>query len=473
MTESRFGNPYAEVKEEIINATLVVAAIAGSIAYGLSLFRYFDTGFHFSFLTEFIVIACLCWVSLQRKKLKNTFKTAVIIFLIFLFTLSDAFNYGLFSSARVYLLLIPFFAVLSYPTRQSLLLFIAGMLSFLFIGYLHHRGVLTITDNYDPATYIGKMYPWIINSIHISIVAMAVMVVSQKLVKALLGFVAELKNYRERLEVLVQERTKELEAANEELVAANEELKTQSEDLESAYLHLKETQQQLVRSEKMASLGILASGVAHEINNPLNFIAGGIMGLENYFEDNLNEHTPEIQPLLSGMQEGIKRASAIVASLNHYTQKGDDISLSQCNASEILDRCVNALQPQINNRIEIVRDYAADLPLFNCREGKLHQALLNIITNAVQAIDDKGKIVVRTCRDNDTVHIEIEDTGCGIHSKDLNHITDPFFTTKAPGKGTGLGLSIAATIIEEHKGEMQISSQKGTGTLVKLKLPVL
>lgn len=261
----------------------------------------------------------------------------------------------------------------------------------------------------------------------------------------------KLVEHQANLERIVNERTKSL-------LDTVEELKT--------------TQLQLVQSEKMASLGILASGLAHEINNPLNFIQGGIMGLEEYFNDKFKENIPEVLPLLNGMQEGVFRAAEIVTSLNHYSQK-DSLQKTECNIHHIINDCLVMIQNLTRNRIGIVKNFGTTQHLVIGNESQLSQVILNILTNAAHAIENNGIIKISTSIRNAEIVIQVADNGIGIKPENLKKIFDPFFTTKEPGKGTGLGLSIAYNIILDHKGKIEIKSESGIGTEVIIKLPLM
>jgi signal transduction histidine kinase len=281
----------------------------------------------------------------------------------------------------------------------------------------------------------------------------------------------ELEKYRNHLELLVSERTEELASTNEELTSTNEELINQREKLQAALNRLNEAQQQLVQSEKMASLGLLSAGIAHEINNPLNFIHGGILGIEEYFKDNLQDHIEEVYPMINAIHVGVRRASKIVTSLNHYSRQYD-LPHNECNMHVIIDNCLIMLQSQLKARIHVRKKYTNKSCSVAGNEGQLHQALLNIIANSEQSIEETGSISILTEVVDTNLLIKITDTGCGISPDNLKKIFDPFFTTRAPGRGTGLGLSITYNIIMEHNGNIYYESTPGKGTTAFVTLPV-
>jgi PAS domain S-box-containing protein len=280
----------------------------------------------------------------------------------------------------------------------------------------------------------------------------------------------ELDQYRNKLELLVLERTAELGTANEELVKINETLVDQHKELEAMLVNLKLAQSQLIQSEKMASLGILAAGVAHEINNPLNFIKGGIIAIESYLKENFEDNLTEIEPLLNSINEGVQRASIIVTSLNHYNRY-DEIPMTRCNIHLIIDNCLVMLQNNTRHRITVNREYTGKEYELICNEGRMHQAFLNILANAVQSIKNEGKISIKTSITGETFQISISDNGCGITEKNVARIFDPFFTTKDPGMGIGLGLSITYNIINEHNGSIICNSILNEGTEFIVTLP--
>lgn len=288
-----------------------------------------------------------------------------------------------------------------------------------------------------------------------------------------------LNNELEASERRIKSANEELQAANEEITATNEELldkhtiiEQQNAKLKAMMQYLKETQAELSQSEKMASLGILTAGVAHEIKNPLNYIMGAFIALKDYFGDNPATDNNEIDFLLSTLEQGVNRVSKIVDSLNQFGRNNKEIN-EQCNISEIIDNCLVILHNRIKDSIVIKKEYNNDSAIIIGNTGKLHQVFLNILNNAEQAILDKGEIIIGVKKGHSNLIIEISDTGMGISNENINKVTDPFYTTKPPGKGTGLGLSITYNIIKEHNGKLNFKSELGKGTTVQIIFPLL
>jgi signal transduction histidine kinase len=264
---------------------------------------------------------------------------------------------------------------------------------------------------------------------------------------------------------------KALRLTNQVLNDQNEVIKQKNATLKSTLDELKAAQVKLVQSEKLASLGILTAGVAHEINNPLNFIMGAYTGLQKIHEDKSYEkNTENISLLLKSLKVGLDRASHITKGLNQFSRDSQRLD-EDCDIHAIIENCLTMLRNQTKQRIIIDKQFQKEDLLVKGNAGNLHQVFLNLINNSVQAIPKKGKICIETSSHMHYHEIKISDTGVGIKQEFLNKIKDPFFTTKPPGKGTGLGLSISQNIIADHKGEMLFSSKPGQGTKVVISLP--
>lgn len=289
----------------------------------------------------------------------------------------------------------------------------------------------------------------------------------------------DLKRHRDNLELMVREKTHDLDEAIEELKSTNQALQERNEiiklrnkELRGTLKSLRATQFMLVQSEKMASLGTLTAGVAHEINNPLNYISGAYQGLEIYFKNTGDNKDKEVSLFMDAIREGVERISGIVKGLNQFTRQTSKMD-EDCVIHSILDNCLMMLNSQIVDRIDVVKLYSKKSLVIQGSVGKLNQAFVNILLNGIQAIDNSGIISIRTGLNiKGSVIIEISDSGIGIREEDIKKVTDPFYTTKDPGKGTGLGLSITHTIIKEHGGRLLFDSKLGKGTTVKVILPV-
>lgn len=273
-----------------------------------------------------------------------------------------------------------------------------------------------------------------------------------------------LDEHKKELESKVLERTNELNEKNKELEHTNKELGL-------VISKLSETQNQLIQSEKMASLGILTAGVAHEINNPLNFILGGYNGLKNYFDDNNITLNSNIDFFLDSINVGVERASSIIDSLSQFSRDTDSFKES-CDIHQILNDCLLMLDINIKDRIAIKKDYTISKTIIQGNSGKLHQVFLNILTNSIQAIESNGEILIQTKLVNSSIEIRITDSGYGISKKNLSKILNPFYTTKRPGEGTGLGLSITFSIVKNHMGSIAFESEENKYTRVIIKFPV-
>ncbi|MCW3785635.1 YfiR/HmsC family protein [Plebeiibacterium sediminum] len=282
-----------------------------------------------------------------------------------------------------------------------------------------------------------------------------------------------------------------------------DELGDKNEELETTLEENKRIQNKLVQSEKMASLGVLSAGIAHEINNPINFVYAGINSLLRDFEDiepvinevskidiekdNLREKIEYIQKLkeenyfddameaipdiIGDIKLGADRTAEIVKGLRNFTRMDKD-TYENLDINNGLDTSLLLLKNKYKDRIEIIKNYDPELPQLLCYPGKINQAFLNILSNAVDAIKEKGTIWIATKATEESIDISIKDSGIGIPRDMQTRIFDPFFTTKAVGEGTGLGLSITFGIIEEHFGTIDVSSAPDTGSEFIIRLPL-
>jgi PAS domain S-box-containing protein len=273
--------------------------------------------------------------------------------------------------------------------------------------------------------------------------------------------ITEIRSYQKQLEILNKELENKVQDRTKELKEKNSELKLGYEKLKSA-------QQQLIRAEKMASLGILSAGIGHEINNPLNFIKHGALALKDKLKK--NNEADDNSPYFDAIEEGVKRASQIVNGLSHFSRTGKDMNES-CDIHEVLKNSLTLLTNRFRlKNIEIKTFYQAENTVVTGNEGKLHQVFTNIITNAEQAIQETGIIEISTRNKKQQIVVTIGDSGMGMTKSVIKKMADPFFTTKQPGEGTGLGLFITQMIIDEHNGEMDVKSKKGEGTTFTITL---
>ena len=281
---------------------------------------------------------------------------------------------------------------------------------------------------------------------------------------------------RNQLNEKVKARITELDEAKEMLVEARERLSEQNQiiiaqktSLDQTYQKIQENQANLVQSRKMASLGSLSLGIAHEINNPLNFIQGSLMVLEKKL--NLQQN-PEMVKVIPIMKDASSMINKIVKSLHQFGPK-EDATPTACDLNSIIQNCLVLLKPQLHPEMRFEIQKPNVEPLAMGFSEKLHQVFLNILHNAIQAIPDDGEINVSFISkpQSKSIITSITDNGSGIPQELLDKITEPFFTTKPVGQGTGLGLFISKQIIQQHKGSISFDSVPGKGTTVNVELP--
>ncbi len=306
-------------------------------------------------------------------------------------------------------------------------------------------------------------------------------------------------------------KTEEISSLNQQLMATSAKVEARNAELKNTLNRLEETQTQMIHSEKMASIGQLAAGVAHEINNPTGFVSSNLKTLLDYQEDiaklvgkyreligaidsngnreaiaeserlrirevhdfekdiDIDYIMQDITDLIADCREGTDRIKKIVIDLKDFAHPGED-RIQNVNINNGLDSTLNVVNNEIKYKATVRKAYS-EIPEIKGYPQQLNQVFMNILVNAAQSIENKGEIVVETRHVDDCVQVAISDTGSGIAPENLQKIFDPFFTTKDVGKGTGLGMNIAYNIVKKHKGTITVDSQVGQGTTFTINLP--
>jgi signal transduction histidine kinase len=293
------------------------------------------------------------------------------------------------------------------------------------------------------------------------------------------------------------------------LTAMELQMRQNTDELNQAYSRLKSSQLALVQSEKMASLGQMVAGIAHEINTPLGYVQNNVIvgqemftqvgvmiaGYEKLIDSLLDENVDEeqisaqmqqvaelransspremleaMQGLIADTLYGVGQISELVLNLKDFSRM-DTVATETVNLNECIESALNIGRNVLKYRIEIIRDFG-DLPGITCSPSQLNQVFLNLFTNAAQAIEGNGRLTIKTWHADRGIQISIADTGKGISPEHLTRIFDPFFTTKPVGEGTGLGLAISHQIIQKHGGDIRVESSPGTGTRFHIHLPL-
>lgn len=303
-----------------------------------------------------------------------------------------------------------------------------------------------------------------------------------------------LSHLNTHLEKRIADRTRHLEATTRELEQGRS-------DLEKAFSELRARQAMILHQDKMASIGLLAAGVAHDINNPIGFVSNNLEELRIYLTrlhdyirnqdtivqtcappdelEKLREDWNQLgieyilddfEALIAESLEGASRVSDIVKNLRSFSRV-DDFSFKLADINECLESSIKITQHELRHKAQIHRQYG-EIPAVFCCPQQLNQAFMNLLVNAAHAIDKRGDVTLRSWADTEYVYIAISDSGCGIPEHQLSKIFEPFYTTKEAGKGTGLGLSIVNDIISLHHGEISVQSRLNQGTTFTIKLPL-
>lgn len=306
----------------------------------------------------------------------------------------------------------------------------------------------------------------------------------------------------------LEKRHKQL---NDTLAETASQIEAKNKKLKTALRRLEDTQAQMLQSEKMASIGQLAAGVAHEINNPTGYVSSNLKTLSDYqkeigqliqkyqrlveklsrekgngalddedikaiqnikaFEEDIDISflLKDIDDLIGDCREGTDRIKKIVQDLKDFAHPGED-TLQSMNINKGLESTLNVVYNELKYKATLHKQFG-DIPMVNAYPQQLNQVFMNILINAAQAIEKKGDIHIITRKKDDFVEVEISDTGCGIDPKHISRIFDPFFTTKDVGKGTGLGMNIAYNIVKKHDGTIDVRSELGKGTNFRIRIP--
>ena len=252
---------------------------------------------------------------------------------------------------------------------------------------------------------------------------------------------------------------------------------------------LHKAEDMLLHSEKMCSLGTIAAGIAHEINNPISFIGSNLNKIQEYFDvlsevvtdhgvhtqnrnDDVEYILTDYKDLISETQDGVRRVKNIASDLKSFSHKSND-EFAPTNINNCIETALNLAKNELKYKIEVRKSFAENLPETLCVESQISQVLLNLFINASHAIDTKGILAITTKADANNIYISIKDNGKGMDKETQKCIFEPFFTTKPVGKGTGLGLSISHDIIKRHNGLISVRSEEGNGTEFVIQIPII
>lgn len=288
--------------------------------------------------------------------------------------------------------------------------------------------------------------------------------------------------------------TTELALANEQLDAALRALSSKQAEQERLLKKLEKANAQLLQSEKLAAIGQLAAGVAHEINNPIGYVFSNLKTLASYVHDLLRISDAvdgaasleelrqlklsleydyirsDVEALIGESEDGIERVKKIITALKDFSHM-DEEEFHVADLHRGLETTLNVVNNELKYKAEVIKEYG-QLPEVECIPSQINQVLMNLLVNAAHAIEQFGRIILRSGHEGDWVWLEVEDNGTGIAPQLLNRLYEPFFTTKPLGKGTGLGLSLTYNIVQKHHGRIEVSSEPGQGARFRVWLPV-
>lgn len=370
-------------------------------------------------------------------------------------------------------------------------------------GTLLHRGLITFLDGDGQSrSLVGVIYR---HGDHIELVGEHDVAEQERLFATVMQLNDELAEQQRETVRANRELKRQRDALDQEVkqrLAVEAELRAEKAEQAALLAKLTTAQNQLLQAEKMASIGQLAAGVAHEINNPIGFVSSNLTSLGEYFDDLLavvDAYTradtliarepvvaamirkaredcdydfvrEDCATLLAESRDGLARVTRIVQDLKSYSRV-DESLWQEADLNACVDSTLNVARHELKDKAEVVREYGT-LPPVLCCPGQLNQVFMNLVINAAQALDKPGRITVRSGQVGDFVWVDVEDTGKGIAPEQVKRIFEPFFTTKPVGQGTGLGLSLCWNIVKAHGGRIDVDSQLGQGTRFRVWVPV-
>jgi len=307
---------------------------------------------------------------------------------------------------------------------------------------------------------------------------------------------------RRQMEEALKRNHEELIKKNKEINESRGNVQLALEKLGNTYEELKASQLKILQQEKMASIGQLAAGVAHEINNPMAFIASNLGTLDKYInrlidfiqtqsevikslkdadavkklkekrkELKLDHVIEDVKELIAESLDGSERVKKIVSELNCFSRM-DEKEYKKADINECIESAINIVWTELKYKATLKKDYG-NLPPVKCYAQQINQVFVNLLINAINSIEEQGTITIKTWDKDKSIWMSVSDTGRGIPQKNLSKIFEPFFTTKDAGKGTGLGLSITYEIIQRHKGDITVNSKVGKGTTFTIRIPIV
>ncbi len=438
-----------KLKEEVLERSLNLFILLAVLATGILFYRFYLIGEYLSLIVVVVVGPILVSLKLASERISHNFKVSTIVGLIFMVIIAGVYRYGLMAGAFPYMILIPVFVSLTQGRARATTVLITGMavLSFLAYQFVNEN----LTYQYDTQFYLSKGSSWFLN---LSILGFTGYVILD---------VLSVYNRRFReINTLTEDQNRGLSV---EVAHKNDELKLKNSALADSINELESTQELLIEREKMASLGLLTAGIAHELKNPLASIqsSGELLAQDEALSDE------DRKQILSYIRQSADHMTSIVKGLNEYSREQDSYE-EECDLKAIIEGSLGILSHSYKNRIDIVKNYE-DIPTIKGNAGKLHQVTTNLLGNAFQAIPGIGVVRIELKEKKNKVICKITDDGKGISKEDLQKLGTPFFSTKQNGEGTGLGLFISKKILFDHQAKLNFQSILGEGTTAKIVFP--